>query len=136
MLAYAAGDGAHPTARACSSRPRAERRAGDSGLSGGEQRRAALAKALAEEPDVLLLDEPTNHLDIDTIEWLEGEIARYEGAVLTISHDRRFLETVTDQVAWLDRGRVAHLAKNYRTPTPGRKSCWKTKPVSRPSSTS
>ena len=63
---------------------------------------------------MLLLDEPTNHLDIDTIEWLEGEIARYEGAVLTISHDRRFLETVTDQVAWLDRGRVAHLAKNYR----------------------
>ena len=87
---------------------------GTGGLSGGEQRRAALAKALAEEPDVLLLDEPTNHLDVDTIEWLEGEIARYDGAVLTISHDRRFLETVTDQVAWLDRGRVAHLAKNYR----------------------
>ena len=87
---------------------------GTGGLSGGEQRRAALAKALAEEPDVLLLDEPTNHLDVDTIEWLEGEVARYDGAVLTISHDRRFLETVTDQVAWLDRGRVAHLAKNYR----------------------
>ena len=87
---------------------------GTTGLSGGEQRRAALAKALAEQPDVLLLDEPTNHLDVDTIEWLENEIRRYEGAILTISHDRRFLETVTDQVAWLDRGRVLHLNKNYR----------------------
>ena len=84
------------------------------GLSGGEQRRAALAKALAEEPDVLLLDEPTNHLDVDKIEWLESEIRRFDGAVLTISHDRRFLETVTEQVAWLDRGRVQHLNKNYR----------------------
>ena len=87
---------------------------GTDGLSGGEQRRAALAKALAEEPDVLLLDEPTNHLDVDTIEWLESEIRRFDGAVLTISHDRRFLETVTEQVAWLDRGRVQHLNKNYR----------------------
>ena len=84
------------------------------GLSGGEQRRAALSKALAEEPDVLLLDEPTNHLDVDTIEWLESEIRRYDGAILTISHDRRFLETVTEQVAWLDRGQVWHLNKNYR----------------------
>ncbi len=87
---------------------------GTQGLSGGEQRRAALAKALAEQPDVLLLDEPTNHLDVDTIEWLENEIRRFEGAILTISHDRRFLETVTEQVAWLDRGRVQHLGKNYR----------------------
>ena len=115
VLAYAASDGAPPhRARMFIESLGLSAEQATAGLSGGEQRRAALAKALAEEPDVLLLDEPTNHLDIDTIEWLEGEIARYEGAVLTISHDRRFLETVTDQVAWLDRGRVAHLAKNYR----------------------
>ena len=84
------------------------------GLSGGEQRRTALAKALAEQPDVLLLDEPTNHLDVDTIEWLENEVRRYDGSIVVISHDRRFLENVTDQVAWLDRGRVHHLNKNYR----------------------
>lgn len=73
-------------------------------LSGGQLRRAALARALVEEPDILLLDEPTNHMDLELIEWLEGYIAAYRGAVLIVSHDRRFLANTTDRVFWLDRG--------------------------------
>lgn len=82
-------------------------------LSGGEGRRCALARALIIEPDVLLLDEPTNHLDLPTIEWIEGELARFKGALLVISHDRTFLNKLTRNTLWLDRGRVQRLDKSF-----------------------
>ena len=75
-------------------------------LSGGEARRAALAHALASEPEILLLDEPTNHLDLPTIEWLEGRLQQSRAAMVIISHDRRFLETLSRITVWLDRGRA------------------------------
>ena len=82
-------------------------------LSGGEARRAALARVLAPEPDILMLDEPTNHLDLPTIEWLEGELAQSRSALVLISHDRRFLENVSNAVLWLDRGEARRLDQGF-----------------------
>ncbi|BCH30451.1 elongation factor 3 [Mesorhizobium sp. L-8-10] len=82
-------------------------------LSGGEARRAALAKVMAPEPDILLLDEPTNHLDLQVIEWLEEELIRSSSALIVISHDRRFLERVSRATVWLDRGQTRRLDKGF-----------------------
>lgn len=82
-------------------------------LSGGEARRAALARVLAAKPDVLLLDEPTNHLDLPTVEWLEKTLGSIRCALLLISHDRRFLETLSDTTLWVDRGRVRRLSRGF-----------------------
>jgi len=76
------------------------------GLSGGERRRAALAQVLISEPQLLLLDEPTNHLDVAAIVWLEGQLKTFSGAILVISHDRRFLENVSNSTLWLDLGKM------------------------------
>lgn len=81
--------------------------------SGGEKKKAALAHALIQEPDVLLLDEPTNHLDITTIEKLEEIIKNFSGAVIVISHDRRFLTNISTNTFWLDRGKIHINDKGY-----------------------
>ncbi|TXS89556.1 ATP-binding cassette domain-containing protein [Parahaliea maris] len=83
-------------------------------LSGGWRRRVALARALVCEPDILLLDEPTNHLDIPAIEWLEGQLQQYRGALILITHDRRFLQNVVNSIAELDRGHLSVWRGDYR----------------------
>lgn len=82
-------------------------------LSGGEARRAALARVLAPEPDILLLDEPTNHLDLPAIEWLEEELKGLRSALVIISHDRRFLADLTRTTVWLDRGVTRRLGQGF-----------------------
>jgi ABC transport system ATP-binding/permease protein len=82
-------------------------------LSGGEARRAALARVLAPAPDILLLDEPTNHLDLATIEWLERDLDGRRTALVLISHDRRFLETLSRHTVWLDRGRTRRIELGF-----------------------
>jgi ABC transport system ATP-binding/permease protein len=89
-------------------------------LSGGEARRAALARTLAPRPDILLLDEPTNHLDLPAIEWLEGELKALKSALVLISHDRRFLENLSRATVWLDRGRTRRLDKGFAAFEPWR----------------
>jgi ABC transport system ATP-binding/permease protein len=82
-------------------------------VSGGEARRAALARVLAPSPDILLLDEPTNHLDLPTIEWLEGELQSRKCALVIISHDRRFLSNLSRSTAWLDRGQIRQIDRGF-----------------------
>lgn len=82
-------------------------------FSSGQQTRIALARLLLEKPDVLLLDEPTNHLDLDSIEWLEGYIARYPSAVIIVSHDRMFLDHVCDEIIEIEFGRTTRYPGNY-----------------------
>ncbi len=82
-------------------------------LSGGEARRAALAQVLAPEPDILLLDEPTNHLDLPAIEWLESELKSLRSALVLISHDRRFLESLSQATIWLDRGTTRRMDRGF-----------------------
>jgi len=81
--------------------------------SGGELRRAALARTLIGEPELLLLDEPTNHMDINTIEWLEGYLKAWRGAMVLISHDRTFLNNLTTACLWLDRGQVRRMDDHF-----------------------
>ncbi len=82
-------------------------------LSGGQRKRVALAHALIVKPDILILDEPTNHLDADTIEWLEKYLARYTGTLLLVTHDRYFLDRVTNRIFEIERGAVQSFAGNY-----------------------
>ena len=84
-----------------------------SSLSGGEARRAALARAMAPSPDVLLLDEPTNHLDLSGIEWLERELAGTRSGIVLVSHDRRLLERLSRRTVWLDRGITRTLDQGF-----------------------
>lgn len=82
-------------------------------LSGGQRKRVALAHELIFKPDILILDEPTNHLDADTIEWLEDYLRRYTGVLLLVTHDRYFLDRVTDRIFEVDRGTVQNFSGNY-----------------------
>jgi len=87
--------------------------AGVTNLSGGERRRVALCRLLLEEPELLLLDEPTNHLDAETVNWLEGHLRKYPGAILIVTHDRYFLDNVTGWILELDRGKGIPYQGNY-----------------------
>ncbi|WP_438983651.1 ABC-F family ATP-binding cassette domain-containing protein [Vulcanococcus sp.] len=88
-----------------------KRRVGD--LSGGYRKRLALAAALVADPDVLLLDEPTNHLDADCIQWLQGYLQRFRGALVLITHDRYVLDQVTNRIVEVDRGEARSYSGNY-----------------------
>jgi ABC transport system ATP-binding/permease protein len=88
-----------------------DKRIGD--MSGGQRKRVALAQALVAEPDVLILDEPTNHLDFASIEWLEGLLKNFIGAVLFVTHDRRFLDNVATRIVELDRGKLTSFPGNF-----------------------
>ena len=105
-------DDAH-AARYLLERARAHRRGSPGELSGGEARRAALARVLAPSPDILLLDEPTNHLDLTTIEWLERDLDSRRTALVIISHDRRFLSTLSRSTVWLDRGYTRRIERGF-----------------------
>ncbi len=92
--------------------------------SGGERRRAALAKLMAEAPDLMLLDEPTNHLDIEAIGWLEAELAQTRAAFVLISHDRAFLRALTRATLWIDRGMVRRQEKGFDAFEAWRDATW------------
>ncbi|MGQ0415732.1 ABC-F family ATP-binding cassette domain-containing protein, partial [Bacillus sp. HC-TM] len=84
-------------------------------LSGGQKKRIAMAQCFIETPDLLILDEPTNHLDHETVEWLEEYLARYTGSVLLVTHDRYFLDRVTNRIFELDNGKLYSYEGNYST---------------------
>src|SRR5579872_1502194 len=114
LLAYAAAGGAPPhEADAALQAFGLDPARGTEGLSGGEGRRAALARAFAEKPDVLLLDEPTNHLDIFAIETLEERLADSRAAALVVSHDRAFLARITERCLWLEHRRIWRLDRGF-----------------------
>ena len=92
--------------------------------SGGERRRAALARLMAQDPDVMLLDEPTNHLDIEAISWLENELKRTRKSFVLISHDRRFLTELTQATLWIDRGQVRRQDKGFAAFEAWRDKAW------------
>ncbi|MDE9450628.1 ABC-F family ATP-binding cassette domain-containing protein [Aliiroseovarius sp. Z3] len=99
--------------------------------SGGERRRAALAKLLAEAPDLMLLDEPTNHLDIQAIEWLEAELSQTRAGFVLISHDRAFLRALTRATLWVDRGQVRRQEKGFEHFEAWRDKVWEEEDQSR-----
>ncbi len=109
-------------------------RVGD--LSGGTKKRVALAQALVARPDVLLLDEPTNHLDLDSIRWLEDLLIDFKGSVVTITHDRAFLDRIATRIVQLDRGQLRSYPGNFAAYRLQRKSSWRRKPSSTPRPTS
>ena len=82
-------------------------------LSGGQKRRIDLARVLMDEPDVLLLDEPTNHLDVDTIEWFQDYLSNYKGTIIFITHDRYFLDAVSDKIIEMENGKITFFKGNY-----------------------
>jgi ATP-binding cassette subfamily F protein uup len=99
--------------------------------SGGERRRAALAKLMAEEPELMLLDEPTNHLDIEAIGWLEEELKATRRAFVLISHDRRFLEELTRATLWIDRGQVRRQEQGFKAFEAWRDKTWEEEDIQR-----
>lgn len=99
--------------------------------SGGEKRRASLAKLLAEEPEIMLLDEPTNHLDIEAIFWLEAELRRVKSAFIMISHDRAFLRALSKSTIWIDRGETRRQNKSFEAFEDWRDRLWEEEDLAR-----